>query len=454
MLLARDGHEVVVLERDADEPPSDAAEAWRGWERRGVNQFRLLHFFQPRFRQILDAELPEVRDALRDAGCLSFNPLEVIPAEITGGLRDGDDRFRAITGRRPVVESVLARSADATPGLELRRGAPIAGLVTSTSASNGTPHVTGVRTKDGETISADLVVDVTGRRSPLTRWLADIGARPIDEEIEDIGFQYYGRHFESGDGSIPDLIGPLLTPAGTISLLSLPADNGTWGLGIISSARDSALHGLKDNERWTKLVEQFPLQAHWLDGKPLDDVVTMAKLEDRIRTFVVDGAPVVTGVLAVGDSWACTNPSLGRGATIGAMHALALRELLHDDGIDDPIRLATRWHEVTCDGVKTHYDETQRFDRHRLAEIDALREGRRYTTDDPSWEHNGALAATATQDGDLFRDFLSIIALLKTEADVFGDPATLEKVMTLGAGWQDAPTLGPPREQLLEIATS
>ena len=48
MLLADDGHDVTLLERDAAEPPSPA-EAWENWERRGVNQFRLLHFFQPRF---------------------------------------------------------------------------------------------------------------------------------------------------------------------------------------------------------------------------------------------------------------------------------------------------------------------------------------------------------------------------------------------------------------------
>ena len=42
----------------------------------------------------------------------------------------------------------------------------------------------------------------------------------------------------------------------------------------------------------------------------------MAKIEDRVRNYIVDGVPVVTGVIAVGDAWACTNPSVGRGATI------------------------------------------------------------------------------------------------------------------------------------------
>src|SRR5674536_317327 len=45
MLLAGDGHQVVVLERDPAPPPNDPAEAWRHWQRPGVNQFRLPHGF-------------------------------------------------------------------------------------------------------------------------------------------------------------------------------------------------------------------------------------------------------------------------------------------------------------------------------------------------------------------------------------------------------------------------
>ena len=41
MLLAKDGHQVTVLERDPNPPPATPAEAWELWERRGVNQFRI-----------------------------------------------------------------------------------------------------------------------------------------------------------------------------------------------------------------------------------------------------------------------------------------------------------------------------------------------------------------------------------------------------------------------------
>ncbi len=43
LLLARDGHEVTVLEQDPDPVPDTPAEAWERWHRGGVAQFRQPH---------------------------------------------------------------------------------------------------------------------------------------------------------------------------------------------------------------------------------------------------------------------------------------------------------------------------------------------------------------------------------------------------------------------------
>src|SRR6476469_6193873 len=78
-LLARDGHQVTVLERDPEEPPdpapspTSAHEAWDGWQRRGVNQFRLPHFMLPSWWSQMRAELPEVGYQLEAAGARQLN---------------------------------------------------------------------------------------------------------------------------------------------------------------------------------------------------------------------------------------------------------------------------------------------------------------------------------------------------------------------------------------------
>src|SRR3954454_19353288 len=309
LMLARDGHHVTVLERDPAPPPGTDA-AWNGWERRGVNQFRLLHFLQSRYRELMAENVPEVVTALTDAGALLVNPFRTAPAEVTGGFRDGDERHDALTARRPVAEAAIASVVAATESVDVRRGVAVVGLLTGDPTAAGVPDVIGVRTDAGDDVRADLVIDAAGRRSTLPALLAQIGAAAPVEEQADCGFVYYGRHFRSNDGSVPMALGGLLQEYGTMSILTLPADNGTWGLGLIASARDVPLRAFKDVDVWTRVVKTIPLCAHWLDGEPLDErIAVMAKIEDRHRSFVVDDRPVATGVVALGDSWACTNPS-------------------------------------------------------------------------------------------------------------------------------------------------
>jgi len=454
MLLAEDGHDVTLLERDEADPPAPS-DAWEDWERRGVNQFRLLHFLMPRFRIELERELPHVAKALDAAGALRINPIEGAPVEMTGGARPDDDDFTSLTARRPTLEAVMAAAAVATPGLTVRRGVAVGGLVAGAQAVRGVPHVTGVRTSTGEEIPADLVVDATGRRSPLPDWLESAGARRPAEELEDSGFVYYGRHFRSADGTTPPIVGPLLQAYGSVSVLTLPADNGTWGLGVIASAADKAMRGLRDVERWTTLVQSLPLAAHWLDGEPIEDrIVVMAKIEDRHRSFMVDGAPVATGIAAVADSWACTNPSLGRGASIGLIHGLALRDTLRATGLDDPAAFTTAWDEATDVAVEPWYRATLSFDRHRLAEIDAEMRGVPYEPADDDWNIVQSIFFAAGQDPDCLRAAFAIQGVVRKPEEVFADGALFEKALTLGAGWRDAPPFGPSRAELVSIVSA
>jgi 2-polyprenyl-6-methoxyphenol hydroxylase-like FAD-dependent oxidoreductase len=414
----------------------------------------MIHLFAPRFRALLEVELPDVIDEAEALGAIRLNVMRLVPEEMIGGYRESDAEFTMVSARRPVMETALSRACAKTPRLEIRRGVAVSDLLTDGDPVNGVPHVVGVRTETGEELRADIVIDAAGRRSSLPKMLTAIGARPPEEEVEDSGFVYYGRHFRSTDGELPPLMCGILMPWGTVSTLTLPGDNGTFGLGIITSAKDAPLRGLKDVDTWTRTWRSFPLVAHWVDAEPLDDeIAIMAKIEDRHRSFVVDGTPVATGVLAVGDSWACTNPSLGRGASIALIHAVALRDLLRVASIDFPMEIAQRWHEVTDATVEPYYRATLDFDRHRLAEIEAGIEGKAYDPGDPQYDIAQALASAANQDPDLFRVFLKIVGVLACPDELFAEPGVLDKVIELGANWRDDPVFAPTREELLAIVS-
>lgn len=384
------------------------------------------HAFLGGFRAIVDAELPGVAKALQAAGGLRLNFIrDVLPAEITGGWQDGDERYEWLTGRRALVEAVLASAAEGTPGVEIRRGVAVAGLTRGASAQAGVPQVTGVRTRDGESISADLVVDMTGRRSALPGWLEDIGARRPSEELEEDGFLYYARHFRSADGSVPPMFGPPQIRWGTVSSLTLPADNGTWSVVLVISSKDTALRSLREADRWEAVVRGLPLVAHWLDGTPIDDgVQVMARLEDRRRGFVLDGNPVATGVVALADSWACSNPANGRGASIGLLHALTLRDQLRAAGADDPAAFAAAFHAATAETVEPWYRATLTTDRHRLGEIDAGIRGVAYDPPDVAYQLEKSLDAAFARDPECVRATLDIGLVLRTPGEVFSRPGS------------------------------
>jgi hypothetical protein len=281
--------------------------------------------------------------------------------------------------------------------------------------------------------------------------LAALGARAPAEEREDCGFVYYGRHFRSPDGSVPPALGPGLQAYDSVSTLTLPADNGTWGVGLVTSSRDPALRAARDVDVWSRVIRAYPLVAHWLDGEAISGVDVMAKIEDRHRAYVVDGAPVATGVVSIADAWACTNPSVGRGASIGLLHATILRDVLREHALDDHLGFAEAFDAATRGSVELYYRDTLSFDRHRLAEIEAQIAGVPYEPDDPEWRLGHALEAAAAVDHVCLRAMLDVISVLERGADVLARPGMAERVAEHGATGDGAQRPGPARAELLAI---
>jgi hypothetical protein len=178
----------------------------------------------------------------------------------------------------------------------------------------------------------------------------------------------------------------------------------------------------------------------------------MAKIEDRHRRFVVDGVPVATGVAPLGDSWACTNPSVGRGASIGVLHACVLRDTLRRVAPREAFEFATAWHDATTETVEPYFRDTLAFDRHRLAEIDAQIAGVPYQSDDPAWLLGQALARATAKDPELLRGYLEIVSLLARGVDVLSRPGVAERALELGAEGEPFP--GPARAELLALVAS
>ncbi|WP_406632440.1 FAD-dependent oxidoreductase [Amycolatopsis sp. WGS_07] len=421
MMLAADGHEVTVLEADSESTPPEGPGTWETWRRRGVAQFRQPHSLLSRFRLVCDEELPGLTDRLRAAGCLPVDYVRHAPPSIADrGPRPGDERLMAVTGRRPVVESVVAAAAAEHRGVEVRRGVRVAELCLGTDVVPGVPHLTGVRTVDGAEFPADLVVDAMGRRTPSARWLSAAGAPNPPVAEGDRGFVYYTRYFTAAQR--PERRGPPLQPMGSVSLLTIDSDNDTWSVTVFGLSDDAPLKSLRDPDVFTRVASLNPKIAPFLDGKPISDVVAMAGIMDRHRRFAVDGLPVATGFAAVGDAWACTNPSAGRGLAVGLLHAQTLRRVVRDH-LDDPATFALEWDARTEQDVAPFVHDQFEVDAVRVAEMDAIRHGKPpLRVDSPT----ARLATVARSDPEAFRGLLEIFLCTALPAEVFARPGIAE----------------------------
>jgi hypothetical protein len=314
--------------------------------------------------------------------------------------------------------------------------------------------VTGVRTGAGE-LRADLVVDATGRRSPIDRWLAEAGAQPTATWQAECGVAYYSRHYRLRRGA--DLPGPSTTRM-VVGLDEFTAgiwgaDNGAMQLAVAPLATDRRFRAARHPDVFTAVLRAVPAYAAWLDVlDPISGVFPMGGLNNTLRRLVAGGGPVVTGLHAIGDSVCTTNPTLGRGLSLALSGAADLLAVISGHG-DDWAGQALALDGLVADHVVPFYEDQAVIDRARLAML-------RHTifgAPVPEPPQAGAgrvtyaqLRAAAPFDPTAFRAFWKINGMICRPGDVYTDPrvvaCTQEVLRQRGSG---PPVAQPTRDQLL-----
>lgn len=456
LLLARDGHRVTVYERDDTDLPETADAAFDGWDRRGVPHARQSHALLARLRQILRARAPDVLDALAEQGATELTIEAILPLDIEDRApRPGDEDLVLLCCRRLTIEWVLRRAVTAEPGVVWRGGVGVAGLLADGA------DVRGLRLEDGTTVDADLVVVAGGRNSPVLDWIAGLGGsvRPIEEQSE-AGIIYLSRFYRLREGQ--EL--PLLTKDGAggdlgyLAFAGFYGDNRTFSITFGVPTGDRELMALRDEGAWEAAIRTLRPLAPWTTAglaDPITGVESMARLRNRIRRFVVDGQPVATGLVVIGDAAMATNPWYGKGCALAGIAAAALSDALATHG-RDRLALALAMDEAMRMDMEPHYTLACRQDADRMKLHTAMHEG---TEPDAmaaatrDFILNGLLPATRV-DPDVFRRFFRSFNMLDAPDALLTDPIVVEAATKAFAGKDERPplpTLGPPRGELLAV---
>ena len=453
LFLARDGHDVVLIERDAT-PLPETADAAFTWDRKGAAQVRHPHAFLGRLRNLLRDDLPDVLADLIAAGAHEVRWADFAPETLDDRTpQPGDEDLALIACRRTTFEWVLRRAALRTERVQLRDGVKVTGLVTEPHAV--APRVTGVQTSAG-VIEADLVVDAGGRHSAIRTLLGDIGVT-FPEQKHDTDMAYLSRFYRL----LPNVVEPdkQAFNGGTTGYLGygvFRGDNRTFSVTIAVGTDDTELRELIDADRFDLAASMLPAAHPWINpvvSEPIAPMHVMAGTINRVRDLVVDGRPLVLGYVAIGDALICTNPLYGRGCSLGSVHARLLAHALREHGADLEA-LALRMHDDAQRELVPWYSAS-------VTQDDAARAARKA---DPSEAMSG-IASILTEgllpltriDALVGRAFFRMVNLLSAPDALFQNAEVMRRAL---AYWQardtrpPEPMLGPAREELVAALTA
>ncbi|MFG2133637.1 NAD(P)/FAD-dependent oxidoreductase [Streptomyces sp. NPDC048751] len=324
--------DVIVVERDT---LPDGPEP-----RRGVPQARHAHMVWSAGVKAFDELLPGVVDeVVAEGGRLIHVTGDMVsraPNEIWF-RRFLATHHRNLVCSRGLLDHVLRRRVLADARVTVRQN------TTALALEGDTGRVTGVRVRTGDeetSLTADLVVDASGRGSRTPRWLADLGLPAPAEREVDAGVAYATRLYRapgtSGDGSFP-LVNVQANPAKAPGRggIVLPVEGGRW---IVTLSGTRGGEPTADPEAFVAFALGLgdPVIGELLvDATPIGDVATTHATANR-RRYYEKLRQWPDGLLVLGDAVAGYNPVYGHGLTVAARSAVIVRDALRATDLTAP----------------------------------------------------------------------------------------------------------------------
>lgn len=318
---------VVVLERDR----YPANPTWRA----GVPQCLHAHLVLEAGHRVLEDMMPGVRQELLAAGAVSVamsGPAGLRWLSSAGWMAEHDSHLSFLSCTRPLLDHTIRTRVAQVPSVEMFEACEVIGLLGSPNA------VTGVRfqqrgcTQSIQEIRADWIVDASGRRSGVPRWLTELGCDPIPEERVDPGVAYTSRLYhrspevDPGFGALYIQTAPGQPRTGVL----LPVEGDRWmvSLGGMRGAQpepgdrgfEQALSQLRD-----------PILREFLETtSPIGNARGFQPGPGVRRRYDYNTTP--NGLVVVGDAADNFNPVYGQGVTVAAFGARAVASAIARHG--------------------------------------------------------------------------------------------------------------------------
>lgn len=294
--------------------------------RRGAPQARHAHILLVRGQMILEGLFPGMVEELLAGGAETVNAGNEWEFFLFDNWRRPQYESKLVlTGcSRALLEHVVRRHILKHPRIEIIQEHEVSGLCTDIIRT----RATGVRIRSRvdahapeQELSADLVVDASGRDSHAPQWLESLGFTPPTESVVNsfpgYATRIYQRPANFNESWKTMYVMPTPT-GGSRGAVILPMEGNRWQVTLIGMGRD---YPPIDEEGFMAFARSLPtprfaeaLQA----ATPLGEAYGYRRAENRLRHY--DQMPrYLENFLVAGDAVYALNPVYGQGMTLAAL---------------------------------------------------------------------------------------------------------------------------------------
>ncbi|MBD2082986.1 monooxygenase [Leptolyngbya sp. FACHB-17] len=293
--------------------------------RRGVPQSVQPHVLFSKGYQILEELFPGIGETLAARGAVEFDWGKDFLYFQKGNWTPTTETpigLKSYTCTRPLLESTVRQRVSSLPNVELLQNQRVIGLWGNATS------IQGIKLQQGG-LSAQLVVDASGRSTHLPEWLQNLGLTPPPMTVVDPGLGYATRRYRIPAEALPDAKIVLISQEPPDQprlgyLAQVEADQ--WIATLGGYGRD---YPPLNDQGFVKFAQTLSDSAFYqaiVHAEPLSEIQAHRATVNRLYHY--ENTKLPDGLIALGDAVCALCPIYGQGMTVSAMSSLVLRRWL------------------------------------------------------------------------------------------------------------------------------